>query len=348
MTMAADSPAANPTAAAPPPAPAEETAPAAAPAAAEGAAPPATDDAAGTAAPAEGEQPAAQEPAAEQAPALFRRVLKERGKVVALRQQVEQREQRFKQEQEQFRREREQHARERAELDSWKAKKAKIEADPWAFFDEFEVDKNDFARRLMNENTPVAKELAEERRARLALEKRIEDERKQREAADVDAKVAYAKRNFVSFVAQNAAAYPDVADADEQEVADVMWQLAAEHHKNTGKIPSFEMVASYLQRQEDAKRAKKEQRRQQRLGASAPASRLTAANPGGGQAAPQRSEQTGHAANGPGPRAPSTLTNAAATTTTSLPRPTEDATDEEKNAWAIQELRRAFRKDADS
>lgn len=328
MTMTTEAP--MPAPAAPPPeAPAEEQA--AAPDAAEGEqAAPAEGDGA---VPAEGEAGVAPaEPTPEQAPALFRRALKERERVLAERNKVEHEKQRLRHEREQF-------ARERAELEAWKAKKAKIDADPYALFDEFEIDRNDFARRLMNESDPMAKQLAEERRARIELQKQVEDEKQQRETSEVNARVAVAKRNFIGFVAQRAGDFPDLADADEGDVADVFWSLAAEHHRNTEQIPTFEMVARHMQQQEDARRAKREERRRLRLGAQ------PTANPSGGKPAPLRTAPTGQSAKGPGPRTTSTLTNSDASVRASAPR--EDAK-EDVDEWALKELRRAMRVDTSS
>lgn len=285
-----------------------------------------------TEAPAE-ETPATEEPKKESETALFRKALKMREEAVTAKAKAAA-------DLADARRARDEVRQLRAQVEEREAKLKAIEKDPWAFFELMKVDPNDFARRMMDLQDPIRRELETERQKREELEKKWEDERKQREATEAQHRVAVAKSNFVSFIAQKAAEFPDVADEDEGEVAAVFWDLASEHYKNTGEIPAFEMVARYMQQQADRKRATREQRRQQRMGGLKPA------NPGGGNSAPQRTAQTGQPANGPGPRAPSTLTNADASTRASVPR--ADATQDEIDAWAAQELRKAFRKDADT
>lgn len=296
---------------------------------------------------AEGEEAAAPtEPAPPEAPAepappketaLFRRALRMREEGVAAKQEA-------MQIREEVKRERQELAARLAKVEEFEKRMARIEADPYAYFEEFNINPNDHARRLMNLNDParieIEKERAKDRETIRRLEERINREQNQRQEMELHGKVGQAKANFVRFVADNATEFPDLADEDEGEVSEVMWELASEHHRNTGRVPTFEMIAQHMQQQAEARRASRERRRQQRTGAARPT------NPGGGQAAaPQRTAPTGQPTKGPGARAPMTLTNADTSTRTSLPR---DATEEEVNEWAAQELRRAFRRDADS
>ena len=273
----------------------------------------------------EPEKPA--EPPPERETALFRKALRMREQGMAERKKAED-------VLSSVRKEREQLQAERQQLRDLRKVHEAIEADPMAYFEHFNINPADFARKMMNLQDPVRADVEQVRRENAAIKAELERERQERADRELQSKVGHAKTNFVRFV-QNADDYPDIADEDEGELAEVFWELASEHHRNTGKVPTFEMVAAHLQQQAEAKRARREQRRQQR-GAS------TSAN----QAAPQRTAQTGRTANGPGQRAPDTLTNADTTTRTTAP--SDNATEEEINEWAAQELRKAFRKDADS
>lgn len=314
MTMPAEAPVPE---APPPTEPAPDETPAEAPAES-GDTPPAA---------ASGEQLTPAEPPPERETALFRKALRMREQGVAERKKAED-------VLSSVRKEREQLQAERAELRDLRKLNEAIDADPMAFFEHFHINPADFARRLMNLQDPVRADVEQVRKENAAIKAELQREREERADRDLQSKVGQAKSNFVRFV-QERDEYPDIADEDEGDLAEVFWDLASEHHRNTGKVPTFEMVAAHLQKQAEAKRARREQRRQQR-GAPPPA------NP----AAPQRTAQTGRSANGPGQRAPDTLTNADTTTRTTAP--SANATEDELDAWAVQELRKAFRKDADS
>lgn len=279
-------------------------------------------------------------PAAEAAPAepekgkedkptaLFNRAMRLREETNAKLQKVAETHQ-------EIRREREIFAKEKAEVDTWRQQMARIKEDPHLFFEVFDVDPTDHMRKMMALSEPVAREIAAERKARQELEKKLEEERQARQSEAVSANVHRAKSSFVAFLADNHETYPDIADEDPREVAEVFWELASEHHKTAGRAPTMQMVAQYMQRQAEEKRATRERRRQQRLGAR-PATATS--EPGGGTTALQRTAPTATPANGPGLRTPKTLTNGAATQVATAPK--ENATEEEIDEWTRAELRR--------
>lgn len=265
---------------------------------------------------------------AEKPAALFNRAMKFReeanaklAKVEALHAEV--------------RRERETFAKDKAEVTTWRSQMERIKEDPHLFFEVFDVDPTDHMRKMMALSEPVAREIASERKKREELEKKLEDQEKQRQSEAVSANVHRAKSTFVNFLQDNHEHFPDIADDDPHEVAEVFWELASAHHQATGKAPTLEMVAKHMQRQVEEKRAKREARRTQRSGAR-PATALS--EPGGGSnTATQRTASTGQPANGPGLRTPKTLTNGAATQVATAPK--ENATDEEIDAWTRAQVR---------
>lgn len=284
------------------------------------------------------EAPAAEEPATQVAPAadepketaLFLRAMKEREKNVRQLEEIRAARATFEREKATF-------EREKAEIAEHRAKLARIKEDPWAYFDEFEVDRNEFARRLMTLTTPEAVELDKVRKEALDAKRRVEEwEKKQEEErqrqheershGEVQRQVQAAKDEFSKFVEAKADAYPEIAYEDPAELTEVMWELATRHHKLTGSTPTYEMVAEYMNRTAREKREKREARRTQR---SAPAS---SANP----ATSPRTESDGHPQTSPGPR---TLTNGTSTQRTVVPPDADDI-----DAWSVRELRAARRK----
>lgn len=281
-----------------------------------------------------------EKPKEESRTALFNRALKMREDATAKLQRAEAAHA-------EIRREREAFAKEKTEVETWRSQMARIKEDPHLFFEVFDVDPTDHMRKMMALSEPVAREIAQERKARQELEKKLEDERKARESEATSHRVMNAKVSFLDFVGSNAEKFPHLAEAERPALAERFWELASEHHRNTGRVPTIAMVAEYMQKQEEEHeqreeeaRAKRLERRQQR--GARPATALS--EPGGGNTALQRTAPTGSPANGPGPRTPTTLTNGAATAVATALR--ENATEAEKDAWAAAELRRAFAADA--
>jgi len=304
-------------------------------------APPANDAVANDVAeqPADTPAAAAAEEKKERETALFNRSLKFREEATAKLQKAEQT-------LAEFRREREAFAKEKAEVAEWRSKMARIKDDPYAWFEAFGEDPADHVRKMVDLQEPTARELARIKRENEEFQKKFEEQEERRKSEAIERGVTESKSTFLQYVQGRSDEYPDVAERlaeNPRRVADLFWELASEHHKNTGRAPTIEMVARHMQKQVDDEwqqleeaRAKRASRRQQR--GAQPATALS--EPGGGNATLQRTAPNGQTANGPGPRTPATLTNRAATSVATALR--EDATDEEKDEWARREIRRMF------
>ncbi len=281
---------------------------------------PSADAAAAAAEPAADGAPAA--PVASPPTALFTRAVREREKATQALAKV-------KAERAAFERERAEVEAERAAIRAERAKYERIQASPMAYFDEFKVDKHDFARHMMALHTPeaqavdeVRREVAEERKAREAFAAKLEAERAQTLSLETGHLVSQAKSGFAAFV--DAGDYPELAGEDPAELGETMWRLAQQHHASTGQSPTYEMVAAHMERAAAEKRAIKESRRAQRSANLQPS--------------PSQPTNRGQPTTSPGPR---TITNDAASRRSSMSSDEEDL-----DAWSRRQIREAFRKDA--
>lgn len=224
-------------------------------------------------------------------------------------------------------------ARERAlaeREERWK----RIDEDPLSYFELSGKDPHDFARLLMQTPEERAKATppkpSPEIEAIKAEVARLKEEREQERQQLLNGTVSVKKREFASFVVQNAKDYPDLAAEDDADIGAAMWDIAAQHFNNTGELPDLAAVAAHLQEAKAEERAKREERRAKRLGLPPqPSATLRSQTP--------HQPANGHPAS-PGPRSV-TLTNSAATERASAPR---ELTKEEQDKLDLEELRRSL------
>lgn len=212
----------------------------------------------------------------------------------------------------------------KSELDSRKKSEldlgAAIRKDPLSAFDRLGFSPNDLARWLMEDDGQRAQRVrSEEENAKKSAvddetKKELEELKKWRaeqQQREIEQRTQSAKASFVSYIDQHADKYPDIALEDPEELAEVMWDLGTRHwHATGGQVPTFEQIATHMQKVAAEKRAKREERLKQRSG-----QRASAAS----SESHQTPRENGQPAS-PGPRSPKTLSNAAASERASGPR----------------------------
>lgn len=260
------------------------------------------------------------EPKKERDTALFKAALKEREKARAVAEKAQA-----------LRAEAETKVQEasalRKQLEAERTKLEAIKRDPFAFFEVFGVDPTDFARKLIEHgSTPPeerkrASELEELRQWKEQVEAERQAEKAKRETSVIESRVSTAKASFVTFVRANAADYPDIVDEDDSELQDIFWDLASQHYTNTQEAPPIEAVAAHMQMAAAEKRARKEARRNQLKSVGT----KTSESQGQRSPSPPAKGST---------RSPKTLTNGDSARSSH-----REMTDEESDAWAIEQLR---------
>jgi len=187
------------------------------------------------------------------------------------------------------------------------------------------IDKETYFRRLMNEG----REGPEDRIARLEqmLQQREEADRAAREEAQrqhVMAQRAEAVNNFASYIAEHPEEFPYTNRIyTTEEIAKFTWNLARDYEQRRVRLDDDE-IASQIEAFAK-KRFHHWNERHQKLGA------LADREP---EAEGSTKTANGHQTR-PGTR---TLTNKGSAERASIPR---EMTEEEKDAWAIEELKRA-------
>lgn len=202
-----------------------------------------------------------------------------------------------------------------------------LETDPVQAFDKLKLDPKTFLERLAGEHDPskvIERQIASEREARLALEKRLEEERAARQQSEREAMraqqeahvrvaVQTASAAFIGMLEQNAEKYPYLADEyTPEEITDRALAVASQHgeayKREFGEYPDDEVIADYLEA-EARKRAEARSAWRSRL--------MKTPEPGKGTASASALK-------------PRTLTNGAASTKATAPKPwsEKDARDE--------------------
>lgn len=242
----------------------------------------------------------------------------------------------------------------RTAFETERAKFANIRRDPFSAFDLLGFTPQDLGKWLIEEPEQKAERLRNEDAN--ASRSKVDDETKrelaelkawkeQQEAERVNRAVADSRGAFVKLVEANTDKYPDIADEPEEELKEVMWDLATQHYENTrprdargqlvldssgkplpGQVASLEAIAEHMQNAAAEKRLKREERKKGR--STQPASVQSSESP-------TTQRQQGQPAS-PGPRsAPTTLSNGAATERASSPR---ELTKEELDRECAKEL----------
>lgn len=254
---------------------------------------------------------------------------REQLKVSRARQDLEQREATFQSQLENVNR---QIAAKDAELKQREAKVAKVEAvlanPTFEGLQEIGLDYSGWTRQAIDANTPEAQARriarAEVERSRQEDRERQEKEARARQEQEVHAANRHDATTLVAMVERDADTYPDLYVYPEQEIAEAGIAVRDQLTKqNGGRPPTYGEVLGELQ-----KRAKAlEEQKQARL-----TKRQSGASSEAGRTAPNGTDP--QASNGR-PGKPS-LTSA---TSGQRPSPHREMTEEEKDEWALGQLR---------
>lgn len=226
--------------------------------------------------------------------------------------------QRFDQEKQQLQVERQAHARTVQEAQRILDTIAHVRANPTIEgLRTLGFDYMQLTTEMVNANTPeaIARAAAEETRR---LREQLDAQSRQQSQLQVDRQDAH---RLVTMAEENEELFPDLVTFPPEWIAEEGIALRDRHRQETGRFPSYQWVVEKLQ--EKAKKIES----------------ARAAKRAGG--AGTNSEKTQASTNGTGPRATGptgkpTLGNAAATTRATPPR---EMTEEEKDAWALSQLR---------
>lgn len=223
----------------------------------------------------------------------------------------------------------------RTAFEAERAKLANIRRDPMSAFELLGFTPAELGKWLIEDDEQRAQRLrgeeANESRSKVDDETKrelaeLKAWKEKQETERIERAAGMARSQFVDFVAGSPDKYPDLDGEDPEELSAVMWDLAKEHHRNTGQVASFEALATHMQNAAADKRLRREERRRGR-----------STQPASGQSSESQAtqRQQGQPAS-PGPRsAPTTLSNGAATERASTPR---ELTKEELDRECAKEL----------
>ena len=230
-------------------------------------------------------------------------------------------------------------AREREGIERMRARFAELPNAPEKVLDILGIDKETFFRRLVNDGKPAPEEEMAVLKGELAaMRKEIADrdaaQVKQRETAETQARAraeAEALTGFGRAVHQHAADYPNAAKLySPRRIAEEAGRVVEWARKN-GHVYSDREIAEYID-----KKALAEYNEIQALEKERDSSGANESHAAGSKAA------NGHTTR---PGTTRTLTNKGAQERASPPR---EMTDDEKDEWALAELRRATKADRDA
>lgn len=144
--------------------------------------------------------------------------------------------------------ERRQFETEKAEIESLRAKYARVKEDPIEGLREAGLSYEELTRNIINSNTPEAKIDALQKKIEL-LEQSRQAEQQQVQQKQAAQQIESGKELYKSHIFSNTEKYPTLALYDEVKVREAAWNIATQYYNKTQIAPDAEQVAEYLEKQ---------------------------------------------------------------------------------------------------